>query len=141
MPETSIDMPSISEDAQRLIDLLAVFPELDNDEDDWWEQFAEAEQRAHNPGREPTDRGHYMKGKLLGYRDTTHPFHVQAFAMYCLMFFDDPSPEMLRLVGRRMEIPNSSHRLLESICELAWKIYLPMKVDERLRNRQPSDAG
>ena len=50
------------------------------------------------------------------------------------MFFDNPSPEMTSLVGWQMGIPGSGARLLDSICDLAWEIYLPLKVAERRRS-------
>ena len=143
MPETTIDIDTkrALRDAARLVDLLLMLPDLESEEDDWWERFAEAEERAHDPSRDPGGRAYYMKNHLLGYRDANSTFHAQAFAMYCLMFFDSPSPEMISLVGQRMEIHNSAARLLKTICDLAWEIYLPLKVAERRRSRDIVEDG
>ena len=46
--------------------------------------------------------------------------------MYCLIFFDNPSPEMIDLVGQRMEPRHSGARWFESICETAWRVYVPL---------------
>jgi len=64
------------------------------------------------------------------------PRYPATFAAHCLRFFDDPSPEMVALVGHQLDLPGSGARVLEAICDLAWKIYLPSKISERQSDRE-----
>lgn len=138
-PRTLRRMPGMSEqveaDVDHLVGLLSLLPSVDDpDEREWWEEFSAAHQQHRRPGAGPRpDGAHYMVSKLSQHLE--EPFeYARDFASYCLFFFDDPSPEMARLVGRQQDLPGSGGRLLESICEVAWRIYLPLAISRRRRD-------
>src|SRR5579859_644924 len=118
--------------ATELAELLLLLPAVnDPDEREWWEKYSAAEHRHRRPGHPPRpDGANYMVKKLTA--DMADPPRYPAtFAAHCLRFFDDPSPEMVALVGHQLDLPGSGARVLEAICDLAWKIYLPSKISER----------
>lgn len=43
----------------------------------------------------------------------------------------DPSSDMASLVGHQLDLPGSGARLLDSICEIAWRIYLPSQIIQK----------
>lgn len=121
-------------DLTLLVDLLGLLPTPDYEtEREWWDEFAYAE-RQDRAERKQKDAARDMTGELAAHliKPAQDP---RAFAVCCLKLFDEPSTDMINIVGRRMEAPSSGARLLESICRAAWRIYT--SHDGSLRERSP----
>lgn len=119
-------------DVRQLRDLLSVLPNLDDlDKHAWWHQYAAAHHEHRNPGTTPERKpGNRMMGKLKNHLDQFSGYYEHDLAADCLRFFDDPSPEMIALVGREMGLPGSGARILDSICAVAWRIYAALEISE-----------
>lgn len=117
-----------------LVDLLSLLPSPnDPDETAWWEQFAAAEREARRPGQPHDGWATYMTDKLVGYQRVATTPECRDLATACLMFFDSPSPKMAALAGAALDFNSSGGRLLEAICQVAWRMYVPMEVVARMQ--------
>jgi hypothetical protein len=124
--------PISDDDVTLLVELLSLLPSVDDPDDrEWWEQFSAAHQQHRRPKAGPRpDGAHYMVTKISQHLEEPYTY-PRDFASYCLYFFDDPSAEMVRLVAEQLDLPGSGGRLLESICEVAWRVYLPLQIEFR----------
>jgi hypothetical protein len=119
-------------DLALLIDLLGFLPDPDDPADDeWWGRFAVAEGKAHRPGQSTDGWAAYMIGKLADYSRVSSLIESRELAVYCLRFFDSPSREMAALASSRLDVNSSGDRLLESICQVAWRMYVPLETEAR----------
>ena len=124
------------EDMDHLCDLLSLLPDPGDEESrDWWERFAACES-ARRTGRREPDASYIVK-KLAGYREETSTWGLRSLAMYCLMFFEGASPEMIELIGRQIGARYSGARFIDSVCRTAWQIYVP--TEARLNRADSSD--
>lgn len=140
---TEPDLPyKVYEDTDHLCDLLSLLPDPGDEENrDWWGEFAACESARHT-GRRTPDPGYIIK-KLAGYREVSSPWELRSLATYCLMFFEGASPEMIDLVGRQIGAEYSGARFIESVCQTAWRIYVPTeaKINRADVEEDTTDVG
>jgi hypothetical protein len=119
-------------DLVQLADLLSLLPDLDSRSGAraWWEQFAAVECQAHRPDEShpPKDRATYIAGKLADFGTVSTRIEALDLATNCLSFFDEPSEEMTDLTCAHLGFGNSGRRLLEAICQVAWRIFVPLEL-------------
>ena len=129
MPEIDDVDKAVRRDVTLLIELHSLLPPLENeDERGWWEQYSAAHHKHRQPGAPPLpDGAYYMVTKLSQHLEEAFEY-ARDFASYCLYFFDDPSPEMIALVGQQLDLPGSGARLLGAICEVAWRVFVPLEL-------------
>jgi hypothetical protein len=72
-----------------------------------------------------------MANNLAHYREASTRTDARELASYCLMFFDEPSDEMAELASAGLDFSNSGQRLLNSICETAWRVFVPLELASR----------
>lgn len=133
LPSMSDSYVTLRPDVRQLRDLLSVLPNLDDlEKREWWDRYAAAHHQHQGAGaalgRERP--GGHMVGRLKYLLDKYEGDYEHDLAADCLRFFDDPSPEMVSLVGQALGLPGSGARVLESVCAVAWRIYVATAVAE-----------
>lgn len=135
MPEIT---PEITADVTDLLNLLAFLPDPANEENrDWWEEFAEHE--AERDGSREKPDAHYIIGKMVGHSGASSWWDVRCLAMYTLMFFDSPTDSMIELISRQLAPHHSARRYIASTCATAWRIFVATEGANRRKNRDSED--
>lgn len=117
-------------DVKSLLDLLDLLPVPDEDDaGDFWAEFA----AVHPERLEPS----YIVGKLAVHIEQAHNQPDDAYtghqlAEYCLIFFDGDNQPMWDLINRSTAGGvDSGRRLARSICDTAWRIFVPTYAASR----------
>lgn len=135
---TSDDPQQPDDDTElaRLLDLLALLPPADPD-DEWWQDFAAVQA----PG--DVDPADYVTSKVRGYiRNVTtregqnRNQDVHDLAQYCLMFFDTTDPRVLTVLDRIVDYPpaqasTNGRRWAQDVATTAWRLYVPREAARR----------
>ncbi len=114
-------------DVKLLLDLLDLLPTPDlDDQGEFWRAF---DQTLTHPLR-----AEYIVGKLAvwaerAHTDPSNAYSARRLADYCLLFFDGERQAMWDLLGEHAATGGENgRRLAESICETAWRIYVPLQA-------------
>lgn len=132
--------PIISQDVRRLVDLLALLPRMQTDEENpWWRDYVEAH-------GSPWDWEYYCRSLVPFCRyvagGSTDPEDLMRLAGYCLMFFSVADrPDCWRrldmVAGQASAYPSGSigRRWAENVCDLALRVFA--QASQATRSARP----
>ena len=116
-----------------LLDLLPV-PDLD-DHQDFWEAFAQAHWTR-------WQAAYFVEKLAVGIEeldtDPANAARARELAGYCLVFFDGENSALWKVLDQAPPSYGSNgRRFAESVCEVAWRIYVPLESSRR-REEKPA---
>ncbi|MBL7487341.1 hypothetical protein I6A60_00405 [Frankia sp. AgB1.9] len=130
-------------DVHHLLELLDLLPVPDLEKKGhFWNEFAVAE-----AGDRAKPDPHYIVGKLASWIQDVNDEpgdaeRARRLASYCLHFFDKQGPAVGDVLRGCVDGGEATgQRLAQSICEVAWRIYVPIvaamnRENDPLRRRQ-----